>query len=561
MKPILISTTSAIALLAIGNAPASAAAVVSLVPSTLAFGTSNSPGASYTLVGTTSKSQTVSLTNNGANPVSGSFGSASGMFSGLSKTFSGLTTKSSALSNPYAFTPTAVNLSSLSTYAASNAGKLSQTLTASGKDTAGSTFSKSFTLVGIPVAPIVGITVSNPSTPILVGNSFNTLVTISNLGNGNLAGPDSVSLRTNLHGGTTGVAAGLEFSGAGGTFNLLDAKSTKVASPNTQTYSYLYKPADRGTDSATITTTTTNGSSDGKNLALAITTTLTGKGVAPVESTVATAAGLTRIGTTSTAGKLTVTNTGDGNMSGLGSVSNLKGTISSVSTPNFALTGTKLDLKDGVSATTAYSYKATVHGVQTAADTVSFSNGSSDNTNQAQAVGVTLSGIGVGPVYQSRVYGTSTDFTPSAGHPKTVDFGILGQHTKGVQKFDVRNTTTDLGGLALTGLTIKSITFGGADALLFALDALSGAHVGSILAAGDLLTLSLDFLGATVGLYSADVLITTDQGVAYGASGGASFDYGLVAQVVPKPVSWAAFGVGILGLAFVRRLRPARRPV
>lgn len=268
--------------------------------------------------------------------------------------------------------------------------------------------------------------------------------------------------------------------------------------------------------------------------------TLSGTGVAPVESVSAGAAPFTRIGTTSN-GTVSVTNVGDGNLSGLGSVSNLQGDVGGASGA-FAGKGGPINLKDGASQGFNYSFAPTLHGVSTSLATATFSNGSADGTNQGATQNVTLTGIGVGPDYSSNV-------SPTNG---VIQLGVL--HQGASESFDLKisNFSKDPTGSdpTLTDLSLLSanIFAAGADAAKLSLSNFAP----TVLTEGDSIDLKIDFSAQSLGLTKANLVIATDQNAAFGQSG-ETFTYALSADVVagvPEAQTWEMLllGFGALGL-------------
>lgn len=143
---------------------------------------------------------------------------------------------------------------------------------ASGNNTAAA--SAAVTVSAQSVAPLASVTASVNGPEIRVGTTTTVALEVKNVGDGNLAGPDSVSLKTNLH-GVVGTGSG-SFSGSGGTVNLTDSSSS--------TYLFTYAPTARTnglTETAIVTTTLQNGA-DNTNASGPVTTTLSAKAVGPV---------------------------------------------------------------------------------------------------------------------------------------------------------------------------------------------------------------------------------------------------------------------------------------
>jgi len=411
------------------------------------------------------------------------------------------------------------------TFAPTVRGNASDSVGVSGK--AGSaTQTGSVALSGKGVAPLQSVTASSPNY-VLVGKTGSASVTVTNNGDGNLSGLGSAS---NLK-GTVGAGSG-RFSGGGGAVSLQDGKST--------TLGYTVAPTSRGVTSTTITSNFTNGSADGKNKSQSVNTTLTTQGVAAVNAVSAGSAPVTRIGTTGNAG-LTVSNIGDGNLSGLGNVSNLQGTVGS-SAGLFSGVGGSVNLQDGGSKTFGYAFTPTDHVTSATNILASFTNGSSDGKNQAQNVTTTLQGRGVGPTYNS-----------SAAPGDTLDFGKVQVGKTGVLDLMLSNISTDIAPGNLTWLSLLGVSLTGPGAAAFSLDK---SFVSAVLMEGDLFDLKLDFSSLKAGLFNADLTIATDQNAAFGANG-MSFTYHLQGQAVPEPASLAILGAGALMLLGVRRRRTA----
>ncbi len=218
----------------------------------------------------------------------------------------------------------------------------------------------------------------------LVGQSKIAAVTVTNSGDGNLSGLGSIS---NLNGTIGGPAGSGQFSGPSPNPNplsLLDTSSTTV--------NYVFAPSTRGTDSATVTGTFSNGSPDNTNQAHSNSAVVTGQGVAPVQNTAASAtAGYVLVGTSKSL-SYTVQNTGDGNLSGLGSISNLNGSVSNAGLsgdPQFSGPSpnpTNFSLTDTSSTTVSMVFAPTVKGPSVSATiTTNFSNGNAIGNNQTEA--------------------------------------------------------------------------------------------------------------------------------------------------------------------------------
>lgn len=337
-----------------------------------------------------------------------------------------------------------------------------------------------------------------------------------------------VSSLTGTFGGTPG---GDEFSpdSASGPFVI-------NTTGGTATQNYDYSPINRGTDTSSATVNTNGGNG---------TITMQGTGVAPVNqlSTTNINIGNVRIGTTGNGG-VTVNNIGDGNLSGLGAVSNLNGSVGGATAPEFGGAGGGLSLPDGGSAPFNYTYTPADHGTDTDSVLAQFTNGHNSGSNQAQNVAVGISGTGVGP-----------EFGASQPVNSTIDFGnvMLGLHTLPLM---VSNVTLDsaLLGNALVGLTLLSYAITGPDAADFGL---AGFTPGTVLSPGDDLNLLVQFNAMLpFGPRNATLTFFTDQNAAFGASG-SSFSFNLQANVVPEPSSLVVWGLlgGVTAAATWRRRR------
>ncbi len=480
---------------------ASATTIFDLDPNGIAFGN--------VLVGKSSSGQ-ASVTSETWSPISGTFSNPGAPFSGSASSFQTSWPWEQTATDTITFAPTVRGSASGSVAVSGTANRTTQ--------------SGSVPLSGTGVAPLQSVTGNGPKY-VLVGQTGSASVTVQNNGDGNKSGLGSVS---NLK-GAVGAGSG-QFVGTGGNVSLQDGKSA--------TFGYSVAPTTRGVTSTTITSNFTNGSADGRNSVDTAHTTLSTQGVAAVNAVSVGPAPVTRIGTTGTAA-LTVSNVGDGNLSGVGAASNLHGTVGSASGV-FAGAGGAANLPDGQHQDFSYAFTPTAHATSAANILASFTNGSSDGQNHAQAVTTTLQGRGVGPTYAS-----------STAPGGTLDFGKVQAGHTGVLDLILSNISTDIAPGNLTALSLLGVGLTGPGAAAFSLDK---AFVTSVLQEGDLFDLKLDFSSLKAGLFNADLTIGTDQNAAFGANG-MSFTYHLQGQAVPEPASFAILGAGALMLLGARRRR------
>lgn len=355
---------------------------------------------------------------------------------------------------------------------------------------------------------------------VLVGQDSSLPLTVTVL-SATAAAPTTISLQ----------AATAPFSG--GPLN------TSVNSKAQVTGTYTFSPTIRGPASEDITVS-------GVNLSLKVmqhaSVGLTGTGVAPVAAVTNGPVPTVRVGTTGTQ-TITVSNSGDGNLSGLGVISNLLGSAPSLGGV-FSGPGGAIGLADGANQTFGYNFAPAARGSASQTTTIAFTNGSPDGTNQATNKQVTLSGVGVGPVYGS---------TPAPG--STISFGQFHTGQTGSADLVVSNISTDAGPATLTGLSLLDANLAGSS------DFTLGGFTPSVIDAGDMLDLKLDFAALGSGLQTASLTITTDQDAAFGNPGD-TFTYLLSATVlssVPEPGTLFLVGAGLGGLLLARRRPPKKQ--
>ena len=170
---------------------------------------------------------------------------------------------------------------------------------------------------------------------------------------------------------------------------------------------------------------------------------------------------------------------------------------------------------------------------------------------------INLSGVAVGP---------EASFSETPG--STIDFGSILASAMSTITFNIANITTDRNGRTSerTDLTIHDIVVGGSDAAKFSVIGLTpGVVVGK---GGDInVTLKFNPNGMVGTFDDASITVLTDQGVAFGGSGG-GFSFNLVGEstdggqtpppdddepVIPEPTTIALLGLGMTALARRRR--------
>lgn len=531
-------------------------------------GTTAVVGSGFVLVGQ-SGTATLSVANTGngneagsgsAYNLNGSYGaSGNSVFVGTGTASFSLTdnsTKSaqssSSSSYGYVFTPTSTGAASATVV----------TTFTDGSTTKNVGTSVVTTLSGTGVAPVASVAGSASAGYVLVTSSSTATVNVSNTGNGNLSGAGTIS---NLRGSVGALSSVSGFAAtAGASINLTDTSSTN--------YSYTYKPTVVGSSSAMVVETLSNGSSNGQNLASIQTTTLTGTGVAPIQS-IANSTVYGRIGSGSAAGgSFVVANIGDGNLAGSGANTALNGSVSGVSSGGFAASAATINLVSNATSPTALGTTATStlgytytpgssRGSSSVTDSITFSDGNSNGTNALQTVAATLTGSAVGPTYASTLVGkgVNTPAVNGTGHTAgaagaTISFGVVSYNVATTLLLDLGNVTTDANGgnANLTNLTIDAYSITGANASAF-----SVSSVSSVITEGGMLVVPITVTSnIPYSTLSSSLTIFTDEGTGLGGYG-ENFTYALTATSVPEPTSLAVLGAGLAGLAGFRRRKSA----
>jgi hypothetical protein len=365
-----------------------------------------------------------------------------------------------------------------------------------------------------------------------------------------LVGDTATTALTVANAGGSGSALSGTFPAASGAFYTAGTSSFgPLAAGGSASQDYAFTPVTRGSQTQSLIV----GSNVGN-----VQVNLVGQGVAPVATINAPSYVPVRIGDTAKSlASFTVTNTGDGNLSGGGSATNLIGNVSPLA-GGFYAAGGSFSLADGASSQTfTCAWLNPVRGsVSTpAVISTSFTNGNPDGTNHAYSTNVTIPFTGVGPVY-------SSDIAPNS----TLAFGTMSATQQGTLTLNISNTSTDNNGgnTSLTDLTLVSALFSGDGSTLFSLP---GFTPGAVLHAGDSpLALAISYDGqGSAGDVSATLTITTDEGAPLGVAGTNSYAYNITASLtagsasiitLPEPSSLAllaAAGLSVGGLAWRRR--------
>ncbi len=198
------------------------------------------------LVGSSPSTQPLSATNTGypGSTLSGEFGAASGVFGPGSSLAFGPLAQGESASRDYSFSPTARGFASQGV-----------TVTSDGGDS-------TITLSGTGVAPVNQVAYTENDGLTRIGTTNTYSATITNIGNGNLSGPDAPGHLSNLHGTVTVTSGSPEFSTGLVTVNLPDGQP--------QIVSVTYTPVNHGLDTADVVFAFSNGSDDGTNQAQTI---------------------------------------------------------------------------------------------------------------------------------------------------------------------------------------------------------------------------------------------------------------------------------------------------
>lgn len=212
--------------------------------------------------------------------------------------------------------------------------------------------------------------------------------------------------------------------------------------------------------------------------------------------------------------------------------STLNGTAPTPIDPAFSLATVPDSFLLGESDSTSFDYSFTPNARGVASELV---NISSDDPDDTDGHDITLTGRGVGPVYDAA---------------NSLDFGSVDANAVQSLFITLSNITTDgdLGGL--TDLTLNDITINGDDAVLFSV---VGFTLGETISAGADYLLEIQYTGdGTLDLKDAFLLIETDEGALL-AGDGSDYQVDLSANAVPEPASLMLLGLGCLAMSRRRR--------
>ena len=259
-----------------------------------------------------------------------------------------------------------------------------------------------------------------------------------------------------------------------------------------------------------------------------------GKGVAPIGFNI-TLNGLVpavRLGEQHDIGLL-IPNLGDGNQSGLGEVSNLRGKLVAADPGSgFVYGDTPFSVADSTNQTISIRLASSQRGVINQTFALAYLNGSTNGLNNAFDRTRSLQYTVAGPEFGAHI----ADPTGSATMDErtTIRFGNLQSDTAAAALLTLLNestdtsTTTDIS--ALVQLFVQAAHITGPNASLFSMTGLNDL----LLDQGGMFDLGLSFLGASApGAYHATLTIDTDQLAEFAGGSGQSFAFNLQASVGP----------------------------
>jgi hypothetical protein len=191
----------------------------------------------------------------------GKLGGGSGLADGASQAFS------------HTFTPT-VQATTLTTANITTAFANGNASGSNGTQTVTST------LTGQGVAPVNQVSSVSPVLARAGGSAATSTVTITNIGNGNLATGSLPNALSNLNGGISAIT-GTNWTGGANTFSIQD-NSSPGSTSKVFTYQYAPQAARGSSSSGAVTIGFTNGNSNLSNTAQSVPVTLVGNTVGPI---------------------------------------------------------------------------------------------------------------------------------------------------------------------------------------------------------------------------------------------------------------------------------------
>ena len=331
---------------------------------------------------------------------------------------------------------------------------------------------------------------------VLVGNSAAQSISVTNTGVDPLSG---------------------SFPSASGDFSPASTQAFgPLAASESAQREYSYTPAQRGADNLAVTVT-----ADGQASNL----TFSGTGVAPVVALETVNAGLVRIGTSAEM-SVRVRNFGDGNLSGLGEVSNARGNVTSAAGV-IAGPGGDYSIPDGGDETFVYTYSPTEHGTDSQPIQIVTENGSPSGENSATQLNRQLTGTGVGPTFA-----TTTHASHVNDPLNPVNFGEIDVDTTIDMSMTLTNSTAD----AASDSTLVDLTLMAESLPVDSPFKIVGAGDAVLAPGGETsLTLQFDATGLAPGSSHTETLtILTDENAAFGdllAAGAKAFEFTLTGMV------------------------------
>lgn len=240
-----------------------------------------------------------------------------------------------------------------------------------------------------------------------------------------------------------------------------------------------------------------------------------------------------------------IRNFGDGNLSGLGTVSNLNGAFmaSGDTGVGFNVASGSFSLEDGAVLEVPISISSNTSGLQTFRVEVALENGSNaSNSSGNRLAGSEVKVVGPRPELSFTDTNGESRFTASGlEFPITFDLNNL-------TEIELRIANQETGRGRLVGLAVFAAEITGADADLFSI----GGFTPGTVAAGFFEDLVIGFNGTAQETYDATLTFTTDY-LAPGGAGtsGESFSFALAA--IPEPSTGLACLLSAALLVFRRR--------